>query len=621
MANIPTNILNYAIPPNAEYASFICLNCGMRGISIADKECPSCSTNGFVRDSRKLALNRDISINIGLLIMSVISKQSGDKSDLPVQSIQGVVEEALTEWENKEKNNRRLLGKWFTLYTQKLTHEGISLVEHYKGELQFLNRPRLGFIRKISVKGLFGLYDYTISLPEDISVIVGPNAIGKTTVFSLLESLLTYPDDEINAQYLLETVYQEFSISFEGGSSISLKKTKDGVVISYENMANMRGFTNRNAELEDNILLLFNDTSVQLARKMEQHFKRVNEVMHIEKNQFYFSKIKRSLDVNSIRNSIVASLNNSFDMKQVFIESMKTYRSTGNPFRFLESIWNASIQLNEDNAMTQIIGLHDSWQLFNSFSDKLEHIIKEKIFESVNSNSERIIPFFVLDFKQSMLDNWNYIIKAIEENGVGQDPQEVLLTENAIVALNRIIDRKLYDKSLPDIEKVLSLLKQLKPVDITKKRNSISNDICVRIDSLDDMVKKFDYFSEVISDFYYDDDKSKKYPIIKENLEIGFCLAENDVVLSAYELSSGELNIASVIYDTIFKLKNGAVLLVDEPEVSLHLVWQHHYIEAILGILKHFNLNSQVIIASHSPFIASGHSEFLTGADYESATI
>jgi len=65
---------------------------------------------------------------------------------------------------------------------------------------------------------------------------------------------------------------------------------------------------------------------------------------------------------------------------------------------------------------------------------------------------------------------------------------------------------------------------------------------------------------------------------------------------------------------------NESILLVDEPEISLHPEWQ----QKILALYKNAGINNQVIIANHSPFILSSvepKSLFLLSQDTEANCI
>ncbi|EHQ36428.1 AAA family ATPase [Methanoplanus limicola] len=64
-------------------------------------------------------------------------------------------------------------------------------------------------------------------------------------------------------------------------------------------------------------------------------------------------------------------------------------------------------------------------------------------------------------------------------------------------------------------------------------------------------------------------------------------------------LSSGEQNQLVMYYDLIFFTDPGTLVLIDEPEISLHIVWQRQYLDYIKKITD--ITGSEFIIATHSP--------------------
>lgn len=70
------------------------------------------------------------------------------------------------------------------------------------------------------------------------------------------------------------------------------------------------------------------------------------------------------------------------------------------------------------------------------------------------------------------------------------------------------------------------------------------------------------------------------------------------------DLSSGEQNLLSVGAKLIAYSKPGCLVVIDEPEVSLNVAWQQHYIELILKSLAHAP-GSHILIATHSPHLIS----------------
>ncbi len=66
-------------------------------------------------------------------------------------------------------------------------------------------------------------------------------------------------------------------------------------------------------------------------------------------------------------------------------------------------------------------------------------------------------------------------------------------------------------------------------------------------------------------------------------------------------LSSGEKNILVILYRLLFQTAEGSIVVIDEPENSLHIEWQQHLGDIFLDIAKLRNL--QFIVATHSPQI------------------
>jgi energy-coupling factor transporter ATP-binding protein EcfA2 len=71
--------------------------------------------------------------------------------------------------------------------------------------------------------------------------------------------------------------------------------------------------------------------------------------------------------------------------------------------------------------------------------------------------------------------------------------------------------------------------------------------------------------------------------------------------LSPAKLSSGEQHELVLVYDLIFNVHQGTLVLVDEPEISLHVGWQQRFLSDISQI-AHVN-NLRFILATHSPQI------------------
>ena len=60
-----------------------------------------------------------------------------------------------------------------------------------------------------------------------------------------------------------------------------------------------------------------------------------------------------------------------------------------------------------------------------------------------------------------------------------------------------------------------------------------------------------------------------------------------------------------MFYRLIFNTSINGIVLIDEPEISLHIEWQEDYLDRLIDICQMNGL--QAIVATHSPNIVNGH--------------
>ena len=73
------------------------------------------------------------------------------------------------------------------------------------------------------------------------------------------------------------------------------------------------------------------------------------------------------------------------------------------------------------------------------------------------------------------------------------------------------------------------------------------------------------------------------------------------------DYTAGEKNDFIMFFDLIFRAKNDSIILIDEPEISLHINWQEKFIDNLLLALS--GKKCQIIISTHSPDIIFNHDE------------
>lgn len=71
--------------------------------------------------------------------------------------------------------------------------------------------------------------------------------------------------------------------------------------------------------------------------------------------------------------------------------------------------------------------------------------------------------------------------------------------------------------------------------------------------------------------------------------------------LALNNLSSGEKQLLILLTESLLQKEAACIFLADEPELSLHIDWQRMIIPAVVDL----NPNAQIIVATHSPEVAS----------------
>lgn len=81
-------------------------------------------------------------------------------------------------------------------------------------------------------------------------------------------------------------------------------------------------------------------------------------------------------------------------------------------------------------------------------------------------------------------------------------------------------------------------------------------------------------------------------------------VANDGSVIPVTLLSSGEQHILALFTMLLFSAQPGSVVLIDEPEISLHAAWKHAFLEDITDVANIADL--QIILATHSSGIING---------------
>lgn len=166
-------------------------------------------------------------------------------------------------------------------------------------------------------------------------------------------------------------------------------------------------------------------------------------------------------------------------------------------------------------------------------------------------------------------------------------------------------DRKQKTQQELDRLKKYGLLDESLEINEYNSRNSIflnayMNAMERAVERERDFVSRLDAFQRIIdrSDF-----ANKQMEI---NPKYGYRFKAKDVrqsILYPEQLSSGEQHLLIMAYELIFRAPDNSIVLIDEPEISFHLMWQMDFLKNLEDIIACRDRKLQCIVATHSPQI------------------
>ena len=115
------------------------------------------------------------------------------------------------------------------------------------------------------------------------------------------------------------------------------------------------------------------------------------------------------------------------------------------------------------------------------------------------------------------------------------------------------------------------------PIDIKTKREEIYG--------------KKERFTKTINQFFAQTGKT-----VESDKSNEIIFRQDGKKLMPYQLSSGEKQVLLILLSALIQDNEPYILIMDEPEISLHIDWQKQLIQ----VIRSLNENVQVILATHS---------------------
>jgi ABC-type lipoprotein export system ATPase subunit len=418
-------------------------------------------------------------------------------------------------------------------------------------------------INGVTIRGLFHLYNYELlfSGENQVSIITGPNGYGKTTILTMLSELANS-----HLYYFYTLPFDMIEVSLSDGDSVRVTQ-KD---------------VKREEEVEGDVRMTL-DTEVRFSwiqNGVETSFFLLNEKL-----------IRESYRRGVYRNS--GEWRGRFDLR-----SKEFGKSVASNSHFYELIARS---IGQEQFLLKLNSLNFKFipanRIYKNEDDKEEDATPlKKASEEMKEELKRVQYRYYFTSQKSDSELMDTLLNSQEclceqeykEKASAIESFTARLEEFGFLGRNRV---QPYDEKNARI--LSTYIKELER----------------KLQVFQPIMKKLTLFSDLL--------KAKRFADKKIVFSPDFGIrvrSTNETLIDLDDLSSGEKNEIMLLYKIIFRVPDNSTLLLDEPENSLHVVWQRMLIEDILRIAPEKNL--QVIIATHSSRIVTRAKRFTTDLYY-----
>jgi hypothetical protein len=446
-----------------------------------------------------------------------------------------------------------------------------------------VNTQPLLRVRSIQVDKLFGLFDHRVDLKLDarVTILHGPNGVGKTMLLRMVSDLLA-------GRYALfeQVPFERFALEFTDGSRIEAISGKSSEDAEKQLPKPLRlSFFRDGRQQETYDVSACADMLSTPDARTNVAWKDLSNVVCLNHLPGHRSSTDRiAVLIDRLSPWCVGSGSAASDPKWLKDLRARSAVQLIAAQRLLKLDPNRSATLEDkpqnvhmvlDYADDLRVKIKDARVRYGQESDRLDQSFPQRLLMSLPA------PLRADELKERM-DKIDIEREGLNEIG--------LLERTAAIP----VDRAALDGLDVTQQVVMTLY-----VQDTLKKLAVLSDLASRARIfLDNVNRNF---------------LNKR---IRIDREAGLIAERDDgAVIKLEALSSGEQHELVMHYDLLFRVKPNTLVLIDEPELSLHVAWQKRFLPDLLKIVATAQFDA--LIATHSPFIVGDRTDLMIGLNAE----
>lgn len=408
-------------------------------------------------------------------------------------------------------------------------------------------------LKNIKIEGLFNKFDYDIELKEEgITILTGPNGYGKTTILKIIHAFAIK-----NLVFFFQLPFTKIILTQEK-TEIRLSKTEHDTL------------------------------EIQSGNEKTKSYKK-SDIMHKEIRRLLASSPYRQIDENLWHDRRTDTSYSTENLINQLIENdpeiqAKYYKKQMPDFVYVYLIKEQRLIRKATVSRRRNTPLFFEEEMREIFSSTIEEYATElsKNIKETLANASKIGQELDSTFPRRLFDETKQV-----SAGEFKERYDIIKEKQKSLSFYGLSATR--EDSYPSFkeENAKALLVYL---DDTGKKLAV----------FDDILEKLQIFSNILNERQF------AFKQLEISPDFGFKFrSEDGKELSLTDLSSGEQQEVVLLYELIFRVTPDTLVLIDEPEISLHVAWQKEVINDLLNIIRLQKIT--VITATHSPQIIGDH--------------
>jgi predicted ATP-binding protein involved in virulence len=442
------------------------------------------------------------------------------------------------------------------------------------------------------------MFDHVIPLNLDshITIVYGENGIGKTMIFRILDAVV-----QKRFYTLGKLPFQKFTIAWTDDSWLTVRRdTELTFESSTHSKAERLSFLDRPYDsVDDYIQYLITNPKVLLdllkTQDVENLMLRKSKFRGSE--EFLYSMDRFRMGINFPKMRLQELVRETYrELPEIFQLGMSEREFQCPPV--LEKILNRqqcyfieTQRLFVDAKMNASFEQGNVFQL--QFRPSIEYFSQElaALIKGVHEQYQKVTEQLEISLRNRLTDgslNTNF------QDGRINDLQKSVSRRRLELREVGLLDEQDLEPS-KDFQGLSEISKAILGVNLLDMKEKLA--------VFDDTYNKLKLFLTIVNDRRF---THKKLSI---HTTRGFIFSNSlGDVLSLVDLSSGEQHELILLYQLLFKVPQNAFILIDEPEISLHIAWQKAFIQDMSEIIKLRGFD--LMVATHAPAIINGQWDY-----------